>query len=226
MYRLDADKILRLPALEAFSWLEHGFGTKHSGAWPPDDARATLKQIHSTHVALAGHPGVLGEGDGLVTNTPGLFVTVKTADCIPVLLVDPEHRAVAAVHAGWRGTAGNIVCTAIDTLVSEFHTDPCALWAAIGPGIRRSCYEVSGEVAAKFVRWLPELAEPGANGKALLDLTEANRRQLEERGLPAGQVLGPVEAEWCTRCEADNLHSYRRDAEHSGRMMSAIRVRP
>src|SRR4051812_14260077 len=124
MYRLDDDQVLRVPALEAFSWLEHGFGTKLSEDWPTEGARATLKQIHSNVVALAASAGVLGEGDSLVTNQIGLFVAVKTADCIPILVVDPERRAVAAVHAGWRGTAGDIVRSTIDTMVSEFHSTP------------------------------------------------------------------------------------------------------
>ena len=224
MYRLDPDRILRVPELEAFSWLDHGFGTKHSADWPREDSRATLKQIHSTRVAVARQPGILGEGDALISAEPGLYVAIKTADCIPVLLLDPDHRAVAAVHAGWRGTAGNIVRSTIDTMVFEFHTNPAALWAAIGPGIRKCCYEVSGEVAAQFAAWLPQHASPG-NG-TMLDLTEVNRRQLLEAGLPAEQILGVSGGEWCTRCETETLHSFRRDKESAGRMVSAIRIRP
>ena len=219
MFRFDSDKILRIPAFEAFSWLEHGFGTKESGAWPPEDARATVKQIHSTRVKVATGPGILGEGDGLVTATEGLWVAIKTADCIPVLLVDPERRVVAAAHAGWRGTAGNIVRSTIDTMVSEFHTEPGKLWAAIGPGIRKCCYEVSGDVAGQFAKWLPELA--GAGDGTMLDLTEVNRRQLVEAGVAQSHV---VETTWCTKCDADRLHSFRRDKEESGRIISAIRV--
>jgi YfiH family protein len=222
MYRLDDDQVLRVPAFEALSWLEHGFGTKLSGVWPLEDERATLRQIHSTVVAVADRAGVLGEGDALVSNQPGLFVAVKTADCIPVLLVDPERRTVAAIHAGWRGTAGNIVRSTIDTLVSEFHTDPEMLWAAIGPGIRKCCYEVSGEVAEKFAAWLPEHA--GAANGAMLDLTEVNRRQLVQAGLDVRHVFGPTTADWCTRCEPDTLHSFRRDGGAAGRMYSAIRI--
>ena len=219
MYRYDSDKILRIPAFEAFSWLEHGFGTKGSAGWPPEDERATVKQIHSTRVTVAWGPGILGEGDALVTATEGLWVTIKTADCIPVLLMDPEKRVVAAAHAGWRGTAGNIVRTTIDTMVSEFHTEPGDLWAAIGPGIRKCCYEVSGDVAAQFARWLPEVGDA-----RMLDLTEVNRRQLIEAGVPVENVYGTA-VEWCTQCEEETLHSFRRDKELSGRMLSAIRVR-
>lgn len=223
MYRYDSDKILRFPALEALSWLEHGFGTKDSGDWPPNDGRATVKQIHSTRVVVAQTPGVLGEGDALVTDAPGLWVAVKTADCLPVLLVDPNRRVVAAVHAGWRGTAGNIVNTTIDTMVSEFHTDPAHLWAAIGPGIRQCCYEVSGDVAAEFASWLPEHAS--AKDGAMLDLMEVNRRQLEQAGLRPAQVFGTTQVAWCTKCEDELLHSFRRDKEQSGRMLSAVRIR-
>ena len=224
MYRFDSDQILRAPALEAFSWLEHGFGTKHSASWPPEDSRATLKQIHSTRVAVASKPGILGEGDALITATEGVFVTVKTADCIPVLLVDPRNKVVAAVHAGWRGTAGNIVRSTIDTMVSRFHSEPALIWAAIGPGIGKCCYEVSGEVAAQFADWMPEHAN--AANEAMLDLVEVNRRQLTQAGIPSAQVVGSTTAEWCTRCNADTLHSFRRDRESAGRMLSAIRIRP
>jgi len=220
MYRLDEDQVVRVPAFEAFSWLEHGFGTKLSGDWPQEDGRATLKQIHSTVTVVAGSAGVLGEGDALVTNRPGIFVAVKTADCIPVLLVDPERRAVAAIHAGWRGTAGNIVRSAIDTLVSEFHTHPKDLWAAVGPGIGKCCYEVSGVVAQRFAAWVPEHAD--ATDGTMLDLTEVNRRQLVAAGLDASHVF--VTSDWCTRCTPEVLHSFRRDGAAAGRMYSAIRI--
>ena len=221
MYRLDSDKILRVPGLEAFSWLEHGFGTKKSEGWPAEEYRATLKQIHSTQVAVADGPGVWGEGDALVTNMPGLFVAVKTADCIPILLVDPERRVVAAIHAGWRGTAGNIVRSTISTMVSEFHTDVSGVWAAIGPGIGKCCYEVSGDVAVQFVPWLPEYA--GAPERTMLDLTEVNRRQMIHAGVASTRIV--TSEGGCTCCR-DELHSFRRDRERSGRMLSAIRVRP
>ena len=219
MYRLDSDQILRIPDLEAFCWLEHGFGTRHSGTWPPEDARATLKQIHSTRVAIADKPGIFGEGDALITDTPGVFIAIKTADCLPVLLVDPENKVVAAVHAGWRGTAGNIVRTTIDTMVSDFHSNPKRIWAAIGPGIRACCYEVSGDVAAQFASWLPKLV---ACEVTMLDLTEINQQQLTQAGVPHQQVLATKGG--CTRCEA-NFHSFRRDKESAGRMLSAIRIR-
>lgn len=221
MFRLDSDKILRVPGLEAFSWLEHGFGTKQSEGWPPEEDRATLKQIHSTRVAVADRPGAWGEGDALVTSAPGLFVAVKTADCIPILLVDPVRRVVAAVHAGWRGTAGNIVRSTIDTMVSEFHTNTAVVWAAVGPGIGKCCYEVSGDVAVQFAPWLPE--HTGAADGTMLDLTEVNRRQMIHAGVASTRIL--TSEGWCTQC-GDELHSFRRDGERSGRMLSAIRIRP
>jgi YfiH family protein len=220
MYRLDDDQVLRVASLEAFSWLEHGFGTKNCHNWPPEVERATLKQIHSTRAMVARHAGILGEGDALVTGQPGLFVTVKTADCTPVLLVDAKRRVVAAIHAGWRGTAGNIVSTTIDTMVSEFHTNPGDVWAAIGPAIGKCCYEVGGDVARQFTRWLPELA--GAGDGTLLDVAEVNRRQLMLAGIPDSQIAASVGQ--CTRCEAALLHSFRRDKDLAGRMYSGIRI--
>jgi YfiH family protein len=224
MYRLDVDQILRVSGFEAFAWLEHGFGTNRSAAdWPDPANRATLKQVHSTRVTVAFDAGNLGEGDAMVTNRPRLFVAIKTADCIPILLVDPVHRAVAAVHAGWRGTAGNIVRSTIDTMVSEFHTKPAEVWAAIGPGIGKCCYQVSGSVAKQFAAWMPEHTE-AADG-TMLHLKEVNRIQMLEAGVGAAQIESAEDPEWCTRCQPVLFHSFRREGERAGRMYSAIRIR-
>ena len=116
---------------------------------------------------------MLGEGDALLEDQPGSVVAVKTADCIPILLVDERRRAVAAVHAGWRGTAARIAADAVAAMGERFGTRPEDLHAAIGPGIGACCYEVGPEVAAQF----------GGQGRGHIDLTAANRRQLEEAGV-------------------------------------------
>jgi hypothetical protein len=107
---------------------------------------------------------VLGEGDALLDNTPGSVVAIKTADCLPILLVDDRHRAVAAVHAGWRGTVAGIAQRAVEAMRAQFGSAPGDLRAAIGPGIGPCCYEVGPEVAAEF----------GRQGRAHVDLGEAN----------------------------------------------------
>ena len=209
MFYKDSQNIYRVRPLEELPWLEHGFGTRHS--LPP--TAATVHQIHSAAcVAARGRTGLLGDGDALLENSPAHLVAVKTADCIPILLVDEEHRAVAAVHAGWRGTVQGIARHAVRRMQEEFGTRPAQLHAAIGPGIGKCCYEVGAEVAAQF----------GETGPCHIDLAEANRRQLAEAGIPEPRIYA---ARLCTKCCAGDFHSYRRDKEEAGRMFSFIGVK-
>ncbi len=217
----DSDGVIRAQALGRYAWLDHGFGTLHSEGWAPPERTATLKQIHSAAVIVAEAPaGCLGEGDALVTNVPGVKLAIRTADCIPVLMVDTRRRAVAAIHAGWRGTAAGIVAATVERMRAEFRSEPGDLHAAIGPGIGECCYEVGGEVLARMAPFLPEVAQMSAPAK--IDLVEANRRQALEAGLPEGQVYA---ARLCTQCDERRFHSYRRNGEKAGRMVSAIAIR-
>jgi hypothetical protein len=175
---------------------------------------ATLKQIHSsTCVDAAGRHGVLGRGDALLENTPGSVVAIKTADCIPILLADARLRAVAAVHAGWRGTVARIAERAVAAMGERYGTRPQDLHAAIGPGIGKCCYEVGPEVSAQF----------GKHGTSHLDLADVNRRQLVEAGLAPEHIYV---AGLCTRCGSEEFHSFRRDGEHAGRMYSFVGLAP
>jgi hypothetical protein len=210
----DSRNIYHARALERFPWLEHGFGTKAAPALADDAGRlATLHQIHSDiWIAARGRTGMLGDGDAILENTAGHLVAVKTADCIPILLVDEEHRAVAAVHAGWRGTVHRIVQRAVRGMREEFGTRPAQVHAAIGPGIGKCCYEVGAEVAAQL----------GEAGTCHIDLVEINGRQLAEAGVPETQIYA---ARLCTKCNADDFHSYRREQERAGRMLSFAGVK-
>jgi polyphenol oxidase len=206
----DAQNIYRVRPLEELPWLEHGFGTRHSVELASDPRLATLHQIHSDiSVQAHGRAGILGDGDALIDDRPGNLLAVKTADCIPILLVDEGHCAMAAVHAGWRGTVARIAQSAVCAMSNQFGTEPDRLYAAIGPGIGKCCYEVGAEVAAQF----------GENGPCHIDLAEANRAQLLEAGVPAERIYV---ANLCTKCHGEDFHSYRRDKEHAGRMISFI----
>src|SRR5262249_49383159 len=144
-FYLDSHGIYRVSELDDFPWLLHGFGTANPDIPALYPQLATLKQIHSAiWVNAEGRRGVLGQGDALIDDTPGAVIAVKTADCVPVLLVDPERRAVAAIHAGWRGTAARIVESVAKAM------SPVDLHAAIGPSIGKCCYEVGPEVSAEF----------------------------------------------------------------------------
>jgi YfiH family protein len=195
--------------LQRFEWLNHGFGTRDSGL--TQDGMASLTQVHSAVVVNSSTTGCAGEADALITDHPGVALSIRTADCFPILLADPEHHAVAAIHAGWRGTEQGIVSRTIDAMCSDFDTSPGQISVAIGPGIGPCCYEVGHDVARRF----------GINGPGRIDLAAINREQLIRAGVPASRIdtLG-----YCTFCESARFHSYRRDGEQAGRMISFIRI--
>jgi YfiH family protein len=209
MFYKDSREIYCVEEFDAFPWLIHGFGTRLAEL--PGNL-TTLKQIHSaTCVFAGGRSGALGQGDALLENTPGSAVAVKTADCIPILLVDTRHRAVAAVHAGWRGTVAGIAHCAVASMVEQFGTEPSDLAAAIGPGIGHCCYEVGPEVAQHF----------GERGRVRIDLAGANQKQLIEAGVSPAHIYV---ANLCTMCLPAEFHSYRRDREQAGRMYSFVGI--
>lgn len=187
----------------------------------------TIRQIHSgvSIVAEAAAPETIPEADGIMTRQAGVLLGVMTADCIPVLVADPVHRAVAAFHAGWRGTVARIVEHGIAQMSAEFGSDPAQMVAAVGPGIGLCCYTVGGDVEAQFARQFSygnELFEK-CNGTTRLDLIEANRRQLLAAGLPesAVAIVGG-----CTGCRPWFFFSHRTSGGHAGRMMASIGIRP
>lgn len=199
--------ILRSPLLSQLAWIDHGFGTRLSPL--SQEGMASLRQIHSDVALAVQQPGCAGEGDALLTGTSGLRLSVRSADCYPILLADTKRHAVAIVHAGWRGTAAGIVVKTIAQMRAQFGTAPADIVAAIGPGIGLCCYQVGAEVACLF----------GLEGAGRIDLAEANRRQLIEAGVPEPHidVLGG-----CTFCDTARFHSFRREKERAGRMISYI----
>jgi polyphenol oxidase len=208
----------------------------------------SLKQIHSDVIHLFNTtPAEFCKGDASITNRPGLLLGVQTADCVPILLVDPKKRAVAAIHAGWRGTLARIVVKAIGKMQMQFGTKPSDLLAAIGPSIGGCCYEVGTEVATQFhsqfaeapewfdefrtgdepnpIQWL-NMMPPGHQPppkNVLLDLRKSNRAQLLAAGLRAPNISV---SDLCTACRRDLLFSYRKEAAQSGRLLSVIGIRP
>jgi YfiH family protein len=212
--RRDRTNIYRSKLLDQLGWLDHGFGTRDSEDWPNGLPLARLKQIHSNRVVEACEPGWLGEGDALITGKPGLWLSVRTADCYPVILADREHRAVAVVHAGWRGAAGEIVLRAFGAMRERFGSCPENTVAAIGPGIGGCCYEVGAEVAEQLEKWAPV-------SRRKVDLSRVLVAQLESVGvLRSGiEVAGR-----CTYCDDAEFHSYRRERDLAGRMVSAAGV--
>ncbi len=188
---------------------------------------ASLKQIHSTRVAVFDGPvkaEVLmeGEGDALVTNQPQFLLVVRTADCVPVLLVDHKAGVIGAVHAGWRGAVGGIVPKTIQTCVEHFGANVAHMHVAIGPSIGSCCYEVDAQVMNPLHTHYPDwqgVLQETAKGKGMLDLKKLIWHQVLASGIPEHQV---ERIEACTHCRDDMFFSYRREGKVNGTMMSGI----
>jgi len=213
----------------------------------------TLRQIHSDIPhrvdATIVHSGETPQGDALFTREPGILLAVQTADCVPILLADTKRRAVAAIHAGWRGTLRRIAEKTLGRMQMDFGTRPEDVIAALGPGIGRCCYEVGSDVAREFhaqfpqardwfdgpfdmlasgendPNWLPWLTmrppgHPPPSPRVDLDLIAANRAILADVGVPPRQISA---SGYCTACRTDLFFSYRRERS-TGRLIAAIGV--
>jgi polyphenol oxidase len=191
-----------------------------------------VKQVHGAEVATASRGRTRlwarPEADVIVTDDQGVAVGVRVADCVPILLAEDTRTAVAAVHAGWRGTAKRAAIAGIDALQRDFGIRPERLVAAVGPSIGPCCYEVGQttrdafHAAGHHELFLERWFEPRSGGKYHLDLWRATRDQLEGAGLlPANIHI----AELCTKTHSAVFHSYRADGEGTGRLLGAIRIR-
>jgi polyphenol oxidase len=218
LFLRGTDNVFRAEALDDLPWLQHGFGTRLSVGWPAIKNLATAKQIHSDRVLIVESGGPQGEGDALISNRPGVGLTIRTADCLPILIADPRTRGVAAVHAGWRGVVSEIVSKTVHALCQEFDSKPGELVVAIGPGIGGCCFEVGPEVAIQFAPFFPEL---DLSGRAKIDLVETTCRQLRRNGVSREQITA---SGLCSYCNPELFESYRRDRDASGRMVAMIGV--
>ena len=165
------------------------------------------------------------ECDAVVTDRPGLALCIKTADCVPVFLVDPLRRVIGAVHAGWKGTALQIVEKAVGEMVQRFGARPSDLFAAIGPAIGPCCYEVDTGVYHAMSNH-PErdsfFHARRDEGKWMLDLFLANRQQLLRSGLPPERIRT---ADHCTACHPELFFSHRAQGGNTGRQLNFIMMR-
>jgi len=213
-------------------------------------AVVAMRQIHSDIILRVDQaPPEPPKCDAMITRTAGLLLGVQTADCVPILLADPRNRAVAVVHAGWRGTLARIVAKAVGRMKMDFGSRPADLIAAVGPAIAQCSYEVGSEVAQKFAAQFPEarawfdgpfekvvsddspnplrwlsMMPPGHDPPpptVQLDLIAANRWQLADAGVPEKSISS---AGLCTACHTELFFSYRREQGKTGRMMSVIGI--
>jgi len=208
------------------------------------------RQFHSALARIFDAPPAEPlQGDAALTRTPGLLLAVLTADCVPILLVDTKRRAVAAVHAGWRGTLKRVAEKTLGKMRMTFGTRPRDVLAVFGPAIGRCCYEVGAEVAQAFhsqfafakewfegpferlvsddtpnpLQWL-NMHPPGHQPpppSVCFDLAAANRWQLENAGVPAANVFS---SDLCTSCRKNILFSHRAEFGKTGRLMGVIGI--
>ena len=209
-----------------------------------------VKQIHSSIVHRVNEASREPlAGDGLITNAPGLLLAIKTADCVPVLVVDAKRRVVGAFHAGWRGTAARIVEKGVGEMRRHFGSLPRDLRAAIGPSVRKCCYSVGPDVIAEFesqFNYAGDLFEEVFDSNAIhirypllflnqrapghgdlgpeihLDLVEANRRQLQDAGVRREHISV---IDGCTACDTTKFFSHRAEFGKTGRMMAVVGIR-
>ena len=188
----------------------------------PGLAWVRMQQVHGARVVYAeAADQAIGEADGLLTTQVGLGLAVLTADCVPMLCVAPDSRAVLAIHAGWRGTLAGIAAAGIREARRRLGIEPRAWRVALGPAIGGCCYEVEAQIGGQFVeRWgaMPDAWQPhGAHGQ--LDLRAANRILLLAAGVLDAQIttVGP-----CTACGESEYFSHRRSQGCAGRQLSLI----
>ena len=196
----------------------------------PEGPLAKNHQVHGTQVrSVAATDMEIPESaptvdaDGLVTDEPGITLTVFSADCLPILFYDPVRRCAAAVHAGWRGTAAGIAARAVEAMTDRYGCRVEHIRAAIGPGISKCCFETTGDVPEALLLHLGQAAEPCItdhhNGKFHVDLKLANRIWLENSGiLPEHIAVCPA----CTACDRDDFWSHRLVGKNRGSMAAMI----
>jgi YfiH family protein len=245
---MENDGFLTIAEIAEFNFIRHAFTTRSgglgagtSGLRTPEDWNAvadafgiepdrlvTLHQVHGDDVVVVdgrNHRDVRRfQADALITNNPGIAVGIETADCVPVLLLDPRTPAVGAVHAGWRSTVKKIVQKAVARMQHQYGSDPSQMAAAIGPAIGPECYEVDepvmGPVREAFPFW-KEVAASRGNGRWSLDLAAANRLELIAAGLKERNIHG---LGLCTACRRDLFYSFRAEGR-TGRMLSVIMIK-
>jgi hypothetical protein len=209
------------PLLEKISGIAHGFGVI---ADPRPENAVTVKQVHGVAILEpTSVPDLEPDGyDTVLTDRPGLAVAVKTADCQPILIAEPERRIVAAVHAGWKGTLRRAVQAAVRRIVEKGGRAE-NLVCALGPNMAAACFEVEEDVKADFEREFPgwPVLKRLSETKWLLDVALTNRLQLKEIGVPETQI---DRIDLCTHCRPDLFWSYRRDGEAAGRMVNFIEI--
>jgi len=193
----------------------------------PRSRRIEVNQVHGCGVWLAPHqavrPAQAPQADAIVSDEAGALLTVRVADCVPILLSDRTGRCVAAVHAGWRGLVAGVIGQTLDTLQRAYGIAPADVLAAIGPCIGVEAFEVGPEVAQAFQAiGLAQVIDPARSPKPHIDLRQAARLQLHRAGVPPDRI---DTTDRCTHRDAHEFFSHRRDQGVTGRLAAVISAR-
>jgi polyphenol oxidase len=182
-----------------------------------------MRQVHGDNIVEVKDKKLkeAGQADGMLTTEDEIFLGVLTADCVPILMIAPRLKLVAAIHAGWRGTLAGIAAKAARLFI-ERGISAAEIEVALGPSIGGCCYEIKEDVLGPLIDNWGELAKGNLNhrdGKCFLELRRLNRNILEQAGIPATQIfeVGP-----CTSCAAEDFFSYRRERRETGRQISFV----
>ncbi len=188
------------------------------GLYP--DNLVMVKQVHGSTVIVAERPDPAHlemPADGLITKVPGLVLGIRTADCVPVFFWDPTQKVAGIAHGGWKSVKGGIINQMLKIFEKKYATKPGDLRAAIGPSIRRCCYEVGKE----FLGYFPGFYYGKDAAKGSLDLVGVIKSRLLKRGIPEGQIH---DTGLCTVCENKKFFSYRMENQTQERILSAISI--
>ncbi len=222
---LDVKAFTSDRSVDFFKDFTNGFGLNEgqrsaliSAVIPNVDKLIFPKQVHGDVIWNVTEKDVLKRGvfeaDAVVTNVVGLPIAIRTADCLPLLMVDPVKKVVAAVHAGWKSSYLKIAAKTVEFMGKEYGCKPYDIRAAVGPCIRRPSYQVGEDFRAYF----PEDVHL-QHGGLHLDLSGANIRQLLTSGVARTHIS---DCGLCTFADSDRFFSFRREAECSGRLLSVI----
>ncbi len=226
---LLSEHLAREGVPHGFTSRTHGFGARDRGEHDREQLSCALnlprlaymKQVHGRSIRTIHGNEHVPECDGVTTQERDLGLIVHTADCVPLLFWASDVNAVAAVHAGWRGTLARVAEEAVSSLGGR----PEKIHVAIGPSIRACCFEVGDEVVEAFRasgRELKRISREGSRGRRHVDLITDNRDQLIACGIPEAQIY---DSGCCTMCENDRFYSYRREGKGVGRLMGVIAVK-
>lgn len=217
---------------EPYSSLNLGLATEdtHENIWQnrrlffdelqtPVDQVVFSYQIHGTEILVAEKPGNYEGYDAQITNIAGICLAVSIADCTPILIHDQKNKAIAAIHAGWKGTVGQIVQKTLVKMNESFGTIGANCFAYIGTCIGKTKFEVNNDVAQHFEPKFKKVISE--TGKFLVDLKEANQAQLLQFGVPLQQI---EVSEKCTVLNNDQFFSHRFEKGTTGRMLAAIKL--